>query len=1710
MSRKLLVIVAVCLLYASSAPIAQRGRGVIRRVARPHANRYIVTLAGQDDPEAVGTETAAIRGGRLRHVFRHSIKGFAIAMTEAQATIVAADPRVAYVEEDGTVTALDTEVSPPSWGLDRLDQPTLPLDNTYSYTTYGTPVHVHVIDTGVRVSHVEFGGRASIAGDWVTPPNGGQDCSGHGTHVAATIAGSTTGVSKQALVHGYRVLDCGGEGSLSSVIAALDAVAADPRRPAVVNMSLGGDATQSLDDAVRRVIAAGIPVVVAAGNANADAAGESPARVPEAITVGATDDSDTRAGFSNFGPLLDLFAPGVSILSASNASDTEYTWKSGTSMAAPHVTGVVAQYLAKVGNQTPAAVRNALVAAADNGVVIDPGAGSPNLLVNSTFTTAPPLTLSGTVLLNGSGLSGVTLLPTAGASCTATTSTGQYTCSAPPGWSGSVTPTLAGYTFAPASRTYSAISASQAAQDYTAAAVPPVTLTGTVRVNGSGLSGVIMNASSGASCSATAGNGQYTCTVPGGWSGAVIPELPGYSFTPASRTYTNASVDQGAQDYAASATADTVWVDDSVPTGATLATDGGDSWTWVNGNPPPYAGSVAHQSASRSGEHQHYFSNATSSLAVAAGDTLFAYVYLDPANLPTEVMLQWNDGAWDHRAYWGADQIAWGANGTASRAYMGPLPVSGQWVRLSVPAATVGLEGRTVSGMAFTLFGGRATWDAAGKSHVPPVTISGSAALNGSGLAGVTLSASSGATCTVTNSSGQYSCTVPIGWSGTVTPTLAGYTFAPTGRTYSSVTANQAAQDYVASVVPPVTLSGTVLLNGIGLAGVPLSASSGASCSATTGTGQYTCSAPSGWSGTVTPSLAGYTFTPANRVYSAVTVDQVSQDYTASVLSDTLWVDDSVPAGAVTASDGGDAWTWVNSNPAPYSGAIAHQSSVGTGEHQHYFYNAAAPLSVAAGDTLFAYVYLDPANPPSEVMLQWNDGSWEHRAYWGADQVTFGVGGTVGRAYMGPLPQTGQWVRLSVPAATVGLEGRSLSGMAFTLFNGRATWDSAGTSHVPSLTVSGTVLVNGSGLAGVAVMATMGATCTSTASNGQYSCTVPAGWSGTLTPTLGGYTFTPANRSYSTVSVSQAGQDYTATVVPPLTVSGTVLLNGSGLAGVTLTASTGATCSSTAANGQYSCTVPAGWSGSLTPALGGYTFAPVSRSYSNATTSQSGQDYTASVVTDIVWVDDGVPAGAVITADGGDGWTWVSNNPAPYAGTVAHQSAPLSGEHQHYFYDASTNLPVAVGDTLFAYVYLDPANLPSEVMLQWYDGAWGHRAYWGADRLTWGTNGTVSRAYMGPLPTAGQWVRLSVPASSVGLEGHTVTGMAFSLFGGRATWDAAGKSRVPPLTIAGTVLLNGSGLANVAVLGTAGAACSATTSAGQYSCTVPPGWSGTVTPTPSGYTFAPVNRTYANVTMDLSGEDYTATVVPPVTVTGTVLLNGGGLAGVALTGSNGASCTATTSSGHYSCSVPAGWTGTVTPSLVGYTFAPSSRAYANVSADQSVQDYTASAVSDVLWVDDSVPAGAVITSDGGDAWTWISSNPAPYSGAVAHQSNAFAGEHQHYFHDAGAGLSVAVGDTLFVHVYLDPASLPSEVMLQWYDGTWDHRAYWGADQIEFGTSGTASRAYMGPLPTAGRWVRLSVPAATVGLEGHTVTGMAFTLFGGRATWDAAGKAAPAP
>ncbi|MFI7011351.1 S8 family peptidase [Streptomyces sp. NPDC050145] len=374
-------VVSAVTLPAQAAP----AQGRILGAGAPGAvtGSYIVTLKeGTRAPSAAGQDLAEKYGATIRQTYGTALNGYAVRLDEAQAKRLAADPAVASVAQDTRVTLQDTQQNPPSWGLDRVDQSDLPLDRSYtSPDSGGAGVTVYVIDTGIRASHQDFGGRASSGWDFVENDAVAQDGNGHGTHVAGTVAGTTFGVAKKADVVAVRVLDNAGSGTTAQVIAGIDWVTKHARKPAVANMSLGGSVNTQLDAAVRNSIASGVTYAVAAGNSGLPAGLSSPARVSEAVTVGATDRTDARASFSNWGFTVDLFAPGVDITSASYASDTGSATFSGTSMASPHVAGAAALWLAGHQGASPAEVSKALTDRAAAGRVKGAGLGSPNRLL---------------------------------------------------------------------------------------------------------------------------------------------------------------------------------------------------------------------------------------------------------------------------------------------------------------------------------------------------------------------------------------------------------------------------------------------------------------------------------------------------------------------------------------------------------------------------------------------------------------------------------------------------------------------------------------------------------------------------------------------------------------------------------------------------------------------------------------------------------------------------------------------------------------------------------------------------------------------------------------------------------------------------------------------------------------------------------------------------------------------------------------------------------------------------------------------------------------------------------------------------------------------------------------------------------------------------------------------------------------------------------
>ncbi|MFJ9825913.1 S8 family peptidase [Streptomyces sp. NPDC101160] len=393
-----IAVAALALGSLSTAPATAAGsaaEGVILNAGAEGtvADSYIVTLrdsAARADT-AQGRAVATKFGAKIRRTYHAALNGYSVELSEAQAKRLAADPAVRSVSQNRVFHIDGTQTSPPSWGLDRIDQKALPLNQSYTYPdSAGQGVTAYIIDTGVRITHTDFAGRASYGYDAIDNDNTAQDGHGHGTHVAGTVAGSSYGVAKKAKIVGVRVLDNSGSGTTEQVVAGIDWVTQNAVKPAVANMSLGGGVDTVLDDAVRRSIASGVTYAVAAGNETDNAANHSPARVAEAITVGATTSSDARASYSNYGSGLDLFAPGSSITSSWGTGDTATNTISGTSMATPHVTGAAALYLADHPTAIPAAVSAALTAAATPNVVTSPGTGSPNKLLYVGGTTPPP------------------------------------------------------------------------------------------------------------------------------------------------------------------------------------------------------------------------------------------------------------------------------------------------------------------------------------------------------------------------------------------------------------------------------------------------------------------------------------------------------------------------------------------------------------------------------------------------------------------------------------------------------------------------------------------------------------------------------------------------------------------------------------------------------------------------------------------------------------------------------------------------------------------------------------------------------------------------------------------------------------------------------------------------------------------------------------------------------------------------------------------------------------------------------------------------------------------------------------------------------------------------------------------------------------------------------------------------------------------------
>jgi hypothetical protein len=488
-------------------------------------------------------------------------------------------------------------------------------------------------------------------------------------------------------------------------------------------------------------------------------------------------------------------------------------------------------------------------------------------------------------------------------------------------------------------------------------------------------------------------------------------------------------------------TCDTVWFDDSPPAGSSLGSDG-DNWNnSENSNLAPlfpFSGSVAFKSSSVAGMHQLFFlTSVEETLKINSGDMLFAYIYITSTNSQnSEVMLQWHEqnGTFDHRAYWGANQLSWGGDGTFSRRNAGSLPEIGKWVRLEIPASSVGLEGKIIDGLAFSLYDCQAIWDRSGVSKNQAIWLedvsipaTGINAINDSPSAQLHPFSGNVAYQTANDSSLKN---------------------LPFGIPAASINGG----DYLVSWVylnpnnPPQEIMLQWFVEGAGQDAWEHRAYWGPNLIQYWGINESDSRRNIGllpvtgkWVRLEVPaSLVGLEGKKVTNV--AVTIDkgQIAWDRVGKSLNETVWIDDTASQGTLT-----------NSNPTPFSGEAAFKSTLEPAMHQFAIDKAAEPLKINNGDILFAYVYLDPdtAKTPSEVMIQWKEpnNSWEHRAYWGPDLIQFwGFNGTASRKNLGPLPDSGKWVRLEIPASSVGLEGKTIDAVAFTLYGGQATIDRVG------------------------------------------------------------------------------------------------------------------------------------------------------------------------------------------------------------------------------------------------------------------------------------------------------------------------------------------------------------------------------------------------------------------------------------------------------------------------------------------------------------------------------------------------------------------------------------------------------------------------------------------------------------------------------------------
>ncbi len=1237
--------------------------------------------------------------------------------------------------------------------------------------------------------------------------------------------------------------------------------------------------------------------------------------------------------------------------------------------------------------------------------------------------------------------------------------------------------------------------------------------------------------------------------------------------------------------------ADTIWFDDALPAGAVSGAEGGDSWNWVSSNPAPFSGSTAHQSSIGNTFHQHYFDWAYSSaLTVNAGEVLVAYVYIDPNNMPAEIMLQWNDGSWEHRAYWGANTLNYGTDGSASQFHAGPLPAAGQWTRLEVPARNVGLEGSSIKGMSFTVSNGRATWDAIGKASSastgtnpnPNPTPDPTPTDPGSGTntntpsnpipetpVGDTNSGSSVISNSATNAllpgtsivdnlllqmpkPGDYGVHV-------LTPTLVELKYINTVDKGSSTVPSWNLVDSALSFLAPALSQFSVSVNGqnVGITAV--------------GFKRRPLYAP----------LVNYDLRVENSLYLQLSTP-VSDGQTIVVKNPngSIWNDDNVQYTATV-----DPLRYspaIHVNQEGYMPNFSKKAMVG------YYIGSLGELNVASSGGFKLVDAKTGATVYNGTLTQRADVGYLYTPtpYQKVYEADFSAFNTPGE-YKLVVPGMGASLPFNI---TDGIAMDFARTYALGLYHQRCGTDNElpFTRHTHDACHT----------APAAVPSSASAFPYTWSKIAEYAMQLNADNPVQTAPKL----TSPSAQLFPFVkqgNIDVSGGHHDAGDYSKYTLNSVALIHYLTFAvdsfqGVAALDNLGIPESG---DGISDVLQEAKWEADFLAKMqdtdGGFYFLvyPQQREYEGNVTPDKGDPQlvwpktstaTASSVAALAEIGSS-PAfkraypqeAAMYLQKAQLGWKFLMDAMAKYGENGIYQKITHYGDD---FGDrdelawAAASLFAATGDAQYhdklMQWFPDPTN-PATFRWGWWRLflSYGNavRDYAFAVRSGRLTANQVNAAYLAKcesvITAAGDdlvtWSKQNAYGTSFPEATKHVKGAGW-YFSGDQTFDIATAYQITPKPDYMTAILanmNFEGGCNpVNVSYVTGMGWKRERDAvNQYAANdrriMPP------TGEPIGniqFGFSYLDN-YGGLLNALVYPSDNAAVAPTpfydrwadswnVSTEFVSFQQARSLASYAFVAAQTSLKTQPWKSAAGKINIPSGTLAgpiTFTMQAAGvdlsnarivwetrdgepyigqsYVFNPKDTGSQWIEAEAQLPDgrrvfaatnFTAS-VANVVWVDDSLPSGATGGADGGDSWNWTSGNPSPTSGTLTHQSGLASGQHQHFFTGAASTMKVAPGTVLYAYIYLDPANPPSEVMLQWTDGSsWEHRAYWGANNIDYGADGTASRYHVGALPEAGKWVQLKVPAKSVGLEGKTVSGMSFSLYGGRATWDASGVMDP--